>query len=153
MGASGSVVQCDQLSKEDIANFVESLGAAYRPYKEAILENGISGVCLSECQTDSDITSLLGDLGVEKQLHLRVLKAHLSKLTQQSTINASTKVPPSDAQNWTPPKIEVGECVTCTPRSIMTRLFEIQGIAMDPTDIEPAVTKANLHSFFFTISS
>ena len=37
--------------------------------------------------------------------------------------------------------IKVGESVTKPPREIMTKLFEIQGIPLDPSEIEIAVEK------------
>ena len=36
---------------------------------------------------------------------------------------------------------EIGRTITLPPRDIMVKLLEIQGIALDPADIEPAIQR------------
>lgn len=145
MGAAGSVVSLDQLSAEAIGDMVGKLGAAYEPYKNSLVSNGISGEVIS-AMSDAEMTSLFQDLEIKSPLHQKVLLTHFKKLKGGGGGGGGNK---SSAGNDAdccqyhplPADFTVGEKVTRTPRSIMSTLFEIQGIPVDPTDLDPAVDK------------
>lgn len=143
MGATGSIVDCEKCSAEDVGEFVDLLGAAYKPYKALIVDNGVCGKTLKDTKPE-ELKELLNDIGITKALHCRVLMSHLKSVTGSN----ATKDKPADQEivhtNTTPFKehdVVVGEKVTVSPREIMTKLFEIQGIPLDPADIESTVQK------------
>ena len=70
--------------------------------------------------------------------------SHLKSITGPSGGAAPPEKEIVENTNTTPFKehdVSVGEKVTVNPREIMTKLFEIQGIPLDPADIESTVQK------------
>jgi hypothetical protein len=147
MGAAASTITLESLSAEDIGKMVVSIGAAYQPYETLIVQNGISGEVLSTLDSTA-IKGLLTDAGITNAVHQTVLCSNFKKLKPAETAvatqpaAASAKNDPSCCQfHQLPDDFKVGELVTKTPRSIMCKFFEIQGICVDPTDLDPAVEK------------
>jgi hypothetical protein len=150
MGAGASVpASFDVLTSEQIAELVASLGNAYLGYKEIFISNGISGDIISGLKTVDEMKSLLQDMGITNALHQRVIVSKLEKAEHigpaASTAGPSATGAPSTAAGERP-KVDLKEVIskegiTMTPRSIMSRLFEIQGIATDPTDLDTVITK------------
>jgi TIR domain/SAM domain (Sterile alpha motif) len=149
MGAAASVVDLDQISAEDVAKYVKALGNAYAEYEKILVDNGISGRFLASLADEKDVKASLNDIGITKAIHQNILCTHLMKIIKASpgmvaSASAPAIVTTSNAQEnlkWEPPNITVNDRVTRTPRDVMTSLFEIQGIKLDPSDMDPAVAK------------
>eukprot|EP01038_Epipyxis_sp_PR26KG_P008916 gene8916-12024_t len=147
MGASGSVITLAQLTPEQVGELVANLGAVYVEYKNILISNAISGEVIASL-SETEFAGLLNDLAIKNVVHQKVLISHFKKLKgsgqdQSSGTNKSSNQADDDCCKFfaLPSDFEVGEVVTKTPRSIMSTLFEIQGIAVDPTDLDPAVEK------------
>jgi hypothetical protein len=146
MGAGASTVSLEQLSPENIGELVTSMGEVYRPYSDAIISHCVSGAVLASIEADQ-MKACLESLGVTNIMHQNVLTTNINKL------KASKHHPPSGGSGGAghhaqasgfhplPSSFILKDSVTITPRSIMTQLFEIQGIAVDPTDVEVAVDR------------
>lgn len=149
MGAAASIVDLERVTAEDIGQYVKGLGAAYAEYEKVLVENGVSGSFLASLSTEKDIKSSLNDIGITKAIHQNILCSHFMKLLKNSTSMASSASAPvimtathtQDNSNWKPPDVKVNDCITRTPRNIMSTLFEIQGIKLDPTEMDPAIAK------------
>lgn len=167
MGAAASV-RGDLLSAGEIGERVANLGSLYKEYSPLFVDNGIDGATLLSLNS-SDLEAILVEIGITKLVHRKVLCAQLAKFkdsTQTSSaINAGDNVntltspdisPAMDGAgssnaptaatslSITPNKIflsNIPDIVTRSPRAIMQDLFQLQGIRMDPTDIDYAVTK------------
>eukprot|EP00731_Ephydatia_muelleri_P022572 Em0015g155a len=110
-----STTRDSKLTPEDLAELVGTLGSAYEGYKAAILSNGVDGDTLS---------SLAGD--------------------EKSLIEAFNDLAPSPALSLVQKQtggIRFPEKLQVPPRTLMSRMFLIQGIKLDPSDIKPAVAK------------
>jgi hypothetical protein len=138
MGATGSVACSEHVSAEEVGTFVENLGVAYKPYKAMIIENGVDGKVLKSMKA-SELKDLLSEIGIEKALHVRVLMSHLKDICSSSASEAPQPVETTSSVPFKEHDVVVNEACTMTPRTIMSKLFEIQGIPLDPTDVESAV--------------
>ena len=149
MGAAGSTITIEHLTAENIGDYVANLGEKFQSYRALIIENGVDGTVINSVEQD-DLKNLMMSIGVQNVAHQTVIISHFKKLkavlgrdnsggTQSG--NASAHNPDCCQFHPLPNDFEVGSQVTQTPRSIMVKLFEIQGIAVDPTDLEPAVDK------------
>jgi hypothetical protein len=141
---TAKVTPLEELTPEDIGELVASMGEVYRPYSAAIVCNCVSGAVLASIETH-EMKELLMSLGITNVAHLSVLAAKFNKL------KSTTVTQPADGGGSTPPRhagfhplpssFVLKDKVTLTPRNIMSQLFEIQGIAVDPYDIDIAVDK------------
>jgi hypothetical protein len=155
MGAGASVLCLESLTAEEVADAVCELGTAYAKYKDALISNGISGTVLAQ-QSEEEMSALFTDLEISSTLHQKVILSHFKLLKNRpgaSGAQASTQV--AVATTAAPVEIDTDGCqyhplpegfqvndrVTQTPRHIMSKLFEIQGVSVDPTDLDPAVEK------------
>jgi TIR domain len=149
MGSAASIVDLEKVTSEDIGKYVKGLGAAYADYEKVIVENGLSGTYLASLKDEKTIKSTLEDIGITKAIHQNILCTHFMKILKNSNNMVTSASAPeimmvTDTQNnanWKPPEVKVNDCITRTPRSIMSSLFEIQGIKLDPTDMDPAIAK------------
>lgn len=148
MGASASVISLPSLTPQQVGDMVANLGAAYEPYKARLISDGISGDVLMSL-SDSDMKDMLKGLGIENVVHVKVLISHFNKLkAENSTVHGGNgggvqtgNDPDCCKYHVLPCDFQVGEKITKTPRQTMTKLFEIQGIPVDPTDLDSAVEK------------
>lgn len=149
---------------EDIGEMVGAMGngEAYAKYKTEIINSGVTGEVLLGTSVD-DLDEMLKDLGVTSKLHANVIKTNFLKLKQQNEAEqqqqpqpvvvvgqeeaepslwrvASTKtlpampLQPAEDQQVAPP-VDATDCITKTPRSIMSAMFQVQGTDIDPKDI------------------
>lgn len=146
MGAGASTITLSNLTAEEVGKLVGGLGGKYKSYEPIIVENGLSGEVLASL-SDDQIKGMLTDCGITNGVHQTVLLTHFNKLKGGVTAGASSAAKPAAASgdgcqyHALPSNFEVGAQVTKHPRSIMCDLFQIQGIAVDPTDLDPAVDK------------
>jgi hypothetical protein len=153
MGSAASISKSiKDFSPSDIADYIATLGEAYVQYKDIIISNGVSGDVLAEMTTEDEIKSCLQDLQITNAFHQKKLISYLLKLLKAPSETATIKeLNPTGSVNtinsnlnniqWSEPQIEISDCITQTPRVIMSKLFEIQGIKVDPSDLDPAISK------------
>lgn len=142
MGAINSTQKLSNLSAQDVGKLVGSLGGKFVEYESSIIANGISGEILESLEKN-DLKELLQDIGIVSVAHQTVLISHFDKLKK---LNSPPIIVNSDNDTGSvyyklPPNFQIISKLTRTPRSIMNELFEIQGIALDPTDLDPAINK------------
>lgn len=150
MGSAASVVELEKLSTSDIAELVGSLGEAFVPYKALIQSNAITGDLVNS-MSEVEMKQMLSEIGITGFTHQKVIINHLQKLKKGDTGGVSegseggSRTKDMDDQLHRHKAglsdVVVGNCVTMTPRAIMSTLFEIQGIRVDPTDLDPAINK------------
>ena len=154
-----STTRDSKLTPEDLAELVGTLGSAYEGYKAAILSNGVDGDTLSSLAGDEkSLIEAFNDLGITKKLHQKVIISKLPLVLPIGTSKASFDVPsttadvschgitpaPSPALSLVQKQtggIRFPEKLQVPPRTLMSRMFLIQGIKLDPSDIKPAVAK------------
>lgn len=138
----GSAVSIPQVSAKDIGDFVGQLSGGVAKYKDAFIENDIDGYMLSTLD-DEGLQETLEEIGVKSKLHQRKLQSELKKVidmgssdmnlsSSTSSISSPTKVGYDD--------VDFREEVSIAPSVLMSRLFAIQGIACDPTDLDPCLS-------------
>ncbi len=149
MGASSSVLSLSSLSAVEIGEMVAGLGVAYLPYKDSIVENGISGEIIASASSDSELMEMLTDLGITNNLHKRVINTQLQKFKQMAEGISPQQLttqspPPSDTTATEIPtsaksareSVPMADAVSSSPRVIMSKLFMLQGIKVDPSDLD-----------------
>lgn len=150
MGASGSILGASlkAASAEEIGELVGGMGKgeAYVRYKEAIIENGITGQMLVT-SNEEEITEILAALGVSNAIHARVIKTHLRNV--QDLAAGGSSVPNQHSNSITnlhnvkkQHDIEEGSDrkVMLSPCAILTAIFSIQGTDIDPSDLSRSLT-------------
>jgi hypothetical protein len=151
MGASASIISLENLSAEEVAAAISQLGTAYEKYKDPLVSNGVSGEVVSSL-SEEELMSLFADLGITMGLHQKVILNHFKRIKNGGSNQKldNTRNPqkvgtehPSECCQFhpLPQDFQVNDRVTQNPRSIMSKLFEIQGVPVDPTDLDPAVEK------------
>jgi actin len=136
MGAAASV-SVTSLSSQEVGQAVATLGEAYEPYEQLFVQNGIDGSTLTALQV-GDLPTLLNDLGIQNTIHKKVLATQLQKILGSKTSSGSSDT----GSLWSvPTDFRMGDHVTQSPRELMSKLFQIQGIALDPKDKYPAIMK------------
>jgi hypothetical protein len=144
MGSGASIpTNFDLLTAENVGDLVASLGNAYLGYRELFASNGISGDIISSLKTPEDIKATLQDIGIVNALHQRVIMSKLGR-AEGFTSAAQAVVAPAGVPGQPTKDISsilTSDRVTLTPREIMSQLFQIQGIATDPSDLDTVITK------------
>lgn len=153
MGAAGSTIKLEHLSANDIGRLVAGLGEKYISYEVLIVENGISGEVLTSLN-GGEMKEILVSIGVSNVAHQTILITHFKRLKGEASgaggggggvgnnSGGEAAVNPGGCVfHALPSGFSVGEQVTKSPRAIMSKLFEIQGIAVDPSDLDPAIEK------------
>lgn len=134
MGASNTT-PLDNISPEEIANYVSKLGIAYEGYCEMITSNAVCGATLACCMESPEvIKSLFDHIGVSS-LHQIVLTSHIKILTKRLSLTPDPKNDRKTIYN----EIDVGDRITMSPRMIMSKIFEIHGISVDPSNIDSSI--------------
>ena len=146
MGAGASVtgVKLEDLSAHDIAREVAAMGQAYTEYAALLIENAVDGHLLSTL-SESELISALEDLGITKKLHQKALNTKLLKIKNHGLETAALALKEKEEGELHPAteeiKFELGDRITMSPREIMQKLFQIQGIRLYPNDVELAANK------------
>jgi hypothetical protein len=140
--ANGTQFNFARMTPEEVAAEVAAIGSAFEGYKEIFLSNGVDGAVLASLQVESEMVSCLEDMGITKKLHQKSLIAKFMKLKEFSVAVSNQ---PEESENVLPAteaiEFNLGDRITKTPRELMTDIFKIQGIRLDPTDLEPAVQR------------
>lgn len=148
MGASGSIVgsTLKAASAEEIGELVGGMGKgeAYTRYKEAVIEHGISGQMLVT-SNEEEIIEILQALGVSNVIHMKVIKSHLLNVLGlaaegNSTSNRHWNNTTTPHQKQHDIKEGSDKKIMLSPRAILTTIFSIQGIDIDPSDLSTSLT-------------
>jgi len=160
MGAGASIESGHSLkefSAEEIAELISSLGDAYSQYSDAIIDNGVDGSTIFDLDDDKMIVTF-GEIGINSTIHQKRILKELNSLKNENNRNAGNS---SDNDNEEEnhdaddgdyggddddlasklDKVIYTDVVTRTPKDIMTSLFKIQGIHLDPSDMKATAEK------------
>ena len=158
MGSAASVPiePLESWSPEKVASLVSSMGTAYEGYGAIFISECISGVLLSTL-SQAEFVETLADLGITKGLHVKNICAHFESLKNavgggnhgnNSNSNSSSVTTVVSNVAGILEKVatvvhglDLPTRVSVTPRKLMSDLFAIQGIALDPSDLDPAIDK------------
>lgn len=148
MGGGASVAGgVTSLSPEQVAELVGSIGDKYKPYMGAIIENGFSGDVLGDADASS-LDDFLDCMGVESKAHRSVLKTKFKGLkgggSNDPTNLSSSKIeakPAAGASVIVEHDFVLQNAISQSPRQIMSELLLIQGVPLDPADVETTVNK------------
>ena len=134
MGATASFTS---LSAEELGAGVAGLGAAYKSLQKEIEESGITGKILFEEVKDEDAAFkkfIADNLGVTKPLQQTVLLSnYIERLRADGDGNNATATATV--------QFDVRDTVQRSPKDILSQLFQIQGIPLDPDNVAAATDK------------
>lgn len=140
MGSSASIAQ---VSAEDVGAFVGNLGGGVHVYKDKFLEYEIDGHMLATMD-DKMLEENLEELGITSKLHRKKLTSELLKIKTLTTHKSIPELPiatAADIKAASQQAEEFPDRVTVPPSVLMSRLFMIQGISCDPSDVDSCVVK------------
>jgi len=162
MGAGASIESGQSLkefSAEEIAELISSLGNAYSQYSDAIVDNGVDGATIFDLDDDK-LMEFFGEIGINSAIHQKKILKELTSLKNGNNRNAGDS---SDEENVKEEenhdaddghyggddddlasklnKVIYTDVVTRTPKDIMTSLFKLQGIHLDPSDMKATADK------------
>ena len=158
MGAAASVPSepLESWSPEKVASLVSSMGTAYEEYGAIFTSECINGVFLAKLSGDAELKETLSDLGITKGIHVKNLCAQFESLKNAAAggnhghVNVNSSSSGGIVSNvagilekvaTVVHGLDLPTRVSVTPRKLMSDLFAIQGIALDPSDLDPAIDK------------
>jgi len=170
MGAAASVDtesnSIEAMTPEEIADLVSALGSSYEKYSSTIIASEIDGLYLISMIKKLD--EVLDDIGVTSKVHrskiskllITAYKKNQSNEEEDDEVEVEEEVVEEAEEEEDVEEggeegdIELDEhevelksnaviddVVTIDPRTLMTNIFKIQGIKLDPTDVDPSVAK------------
>jgi len=155
MGAAASVERravaaMTAMTAADISAYVGSINEGkFACYSDAFLAEGVDGKLLLSLSKDR-VMQILPSLGVSNPLHQAQLAQHLVSMREETaaaalpaTSNPQDAAAASQEQNMQQDKLArcFHETVLIPPCDILEQIFKIQGIALDPSEMEPCVAK------------
>ena len=152
MGSGASISSIESLTKEQTGDLVAGIGQAYEAYRDVFISEGIDGIFFAKL-SESEIKETLNDLGITKPLHQRNICLKLQALKEHNTSNPNNATGNGNVAHISNAldvikniasvvaDLDMPARVSKTPRLLMTELFAIQGIALDPSDLDPAIDK------------
>ena len=134
------------------------MGEGYAPYKDKIKTECVDGKFISSLKSEDEFKAVLTDLGVTKTIHQlklhqeyeKIKGGHLQESQSAPVLQTavSTTLPQAGgtaaagkATRALLENFQVGDRITIAPRALMSKLFQVQGIHLDPMDLDPAVSK------------
>ena len=154
----------EAMTAEEIATIVSQLGVAYEKYSSVIIAYEINGSKL--LSMNEDINKFLTDLGIISKVHQTKItqlllqyyakrleyyskrisesilgKVEFDKFEEEEELESCGMLEFDQTQSKIQSKTVIEDVVTTDPRSLMTNIFKFQGIPLDPSDIDPCVTK------------
>ena len=120
---------------EDLGAGVGKLGKAYKSVQQEIVESGITGKYLFSVVKDDEtqFKSFVADnFGVSKPLQQSFLFSNYNELL----LNDGDGVP-----GTTEITFDIRDTIQRPPKDILSELFQIQGISLDPDNVTAAVDK------------
>ena len=160
MGAAASVPiePLESWSTEKVASLVNSMGTAYEGYGAIFISECINGVFLAKL-SDAELKETLADLGITKGIHVKNICAQFESLKNAAVVGGGNHGNNSNSNSSSVTTVvsnvagilekvatvvhglDLPTRVSVTPRKLMSDLFAIQGIALDPSDLDPAIDK------------
>jgi hypothetical protein len=145
MGAASSTINLNHLSAEDVGKYVASIGPQYLPYQAAIVANGLSGNVLSKINEEK-LKSVLINCGIANEAHLTVMLLNLQTLKENVSLSSPTKSPSKKSNTDTiyqplPESFGIVSKLKRTPRFILSKIFKLPSVPVDPSDLEPAIDR------------
>ena len=164
MGAGAAVSvplgPLETLSSDQLGSAIASIGTAYEGYSASIIAEGITGGFLSQL-SDTEINETLTDLGITKPLHVKNIIFQINTLKAKTTTEPPVGGGGTLHHSSSAPGIlmvtnavsvvekvakvvhdlDLPTRVSVTPRKLMTNLLAVQGIALDPSDLDAAIDK------------
>ena len=135
MGGGASV---QQQSSEQVGDMIASLGDAYIPYKKIIVENGVNGEFICSLSNESEMSEMFQSLGITNFVHKKNI-TNLFKKNDGGTANiaasSSTNSKSEESQ------FKIVDRLTISPNAIMKQICKIQGIELDPKNIDIGCNK------------
>ena len=125
-------------SAQEVGACAASLGPAYGPYSEIFIREGVDGAFIKGLSEDEKMT-VLHELGITSTLHSKKLLSELAKVQQGAAGSSEMSLPLGSSAATVIHNVPVLDTITRTPRSLMTELLSIQGIAADPESLRGAV--------------
>ena len=129
MGGGASITE---LSAIDLGDLTRKLGKHYEVASKEIVDSGITGTILFSAVHDNEeqFKSFVAEnLSITKPIHQTVLFTNYTELLNHDGVNAKS----------VPVPFEIQEILQRAPRQILTDLFQIQGIKLDPENVAGAV--------------
>jgi hypothetical protein len=125
MGAQQSK-KFNDLTRDEVAEGIRTLGSTFETYAEAVLENGIDGSILSSLDED-ELRETLEDLGVSSRLHARVLtikwKTAKEAKSPLSRNEQTSNVTPPEITKKVSKKVMVWKMAEANPKLVIRRSF------------------------------
>ena len=153
MGSGASVESTTRLSIVDLTaeDCISSLGNAYTGYREKIVDNGFDGKTIKDLDDDG-MMDYFTEMGITSKIHQkRILKEfnllkscnHIDEQEEEEVVEEGEEVEAEGEQTELEIKdnFECLDHVTRNPRDIMSSIFKLQGVHLDPSDLQPAVDK------------
>jgi uncharacterized phage infection (PIP) family protein YhgE len=167
MGAGASVESgpksIETMTTEEIADLVSEIGSSYEKYASIIIASEIDGSYLISMVEKID--EVLDEIGITSKVHRSKIskiiltayaKSQSSEEEEEEVVEEEEEVAEEEEEEGEGAegdidlderevelknKAEIDDLVTTDPRTLMTSIFKIQGIKLDPTDVDPAVAK------------
>jgi len=168
MGAGASVENgpksIETMTTEEIADLVSEIGSSYEKYSSIIIASEIDGSYLVSMVEKID--EVLDEIGITSKVHRSkisklILTAYAKSQSSEEEEEVVEEVEEEEVVEEAEEegegvdddidlderevelknKAEIEDLVTTDPRTLMTNIFKIQGIKLDPTDVDPAVAK------------
>ena len=152
MGSGASVESTTRLSIVDLTaeDCISSLGNAYTGYREKIVDNGFDGKTIKDLDDDG-MMDYFTEMGITSKIHQkRILKefnllksCNIDEQEEEEVVEEGEEVEAEGEQTELEIKdnFECLDHVTRNPRDIMSSIFKLQGVHLDPSDLQTAVDK------------
>lgn len=157
MGA-GASVSINQQSSEDVGTMIAALGEAYIPYKKIIIDNGVNGELIQSLANEAELNEMFQSLGITNFVHKKNMGNLLKKkdLPNSDSNNslAATVTEVKLTEISSPPQLnsekpssidsnsfKVVDSLTMSPSVIIQSICKIQGIELDPKNIDIGCSK------------
>ena len=159
MGAGASIEpgqSFKDFSADDIAELISSLGDAYSKYSDAIIDNGVDGATIFDLDDDK-LMEFFDEIGINSAIHQKRILKELNSLKNKNENNRNVgnssdneEENHEDDENHDADdddlaskldKVIYTDVVTRTPKDIMTSLFKLQGVHLDPSDMKATADK------------
>jgi hypothetical protein len=168
MGVHSSILQNDALiesmTSEELANYMLTFDVSYETYKSVIIAHKIDGAYVMSMNENLD--DFFKAVGITSRNHQKQISRFLlqyytkrleyyskrvgifilgdvlyEQIEDEEDIDAGCSIIFDANEQELRQKVEIQDVVTTDPRTLMTNIFKIQGIPLDPTTIDPAVVK------------
>ena len=136
---------------DQVAALLVTLGAAFEAYAPIVVDNCVDGACLLSFSTKEEIAETLVDLGVTNKAHQRVLIGKILGVVEAEAAAAATEATTAEAAaaavaeaaaaataeaNAIRPSLLVLDTITQPPRSILSQMFDIHALEIDPEKVK-----------------